>query len=282
MSFAEQAVTQAEQRSLAARIQKGDPFAEDELARLYAARVLVMLISRTGDRDAARDLCQDVMIALLHALRDGQLRDSERLSAFVHGIARNTANNYVRTRHRLPCLAELSESLATACTDDPAESAERRQFVNRALASVPSTDRRILTLTLVDGLKPAEIAAHLGLNGEVVRARKSRALRKVIEVRQGLVTNMSDRTTTPVDSMSCDEIAAHAVAERYLLAGLSEPDRDAYERHYFSCERCFHELTTVGAVRTELNAAGLDDHRLIAGFAANVVAGLAGCGGSSS
>jgi anti-sigma factor RsiW len=68
---------------------------------------------------------------------------------------------------------------------------------------------------------------------------------------------MSGRTTTlRVDDMSCDEIAAHAVAERYLLAELSEPDRDAYEHHYFSCERCFQELTTLGALRNELTAAG--------------------------
>jgi RNA polymerase sigma-70 factor (ECF subfamily) len=182
----EPAVSPHDQRSLATRIQEGDPSAEDELVRTYATRVLVMLIARTGDRDGARDLCQDVMIALLHALREGQLRDTDRLSAFVHGIARNTANNYVRTRGRRPGLTELPESLATACTDDPAESSQRRQFVNRALASVPATDRRILMLTLVDGLKPAEIAAQLGLNGEVVRARKSRALRKVIEYVKGL------------------------------------------------------------------------------------------------
>jgi RNA polymerase sigma-70 factor (ECF subfamily) len=182
----EQTESPAEQRSLAARIQDGDPLAEDELVRLYGTRVLVMLIARTRDRDVARDLCQDVMIALLHALREGQLRDTDRLSAFVHGVARNTANNYARTRGRLPGLTELSESLATTCAGDPAESAQRRQFVNRALASVPATDRRILMLTLVDGLKPAEIAAQLGLNGEVVRARKSRALRKVIEYVKGL------------------------------------------------------------------------------------------------
>ena len=180
------AVTPAEPRSLAERIRHGDPSAEDDLVRLYSARVLVMLIARTRDREAARDLCQDVMIALLSALRQGQLRDTERLSAFVHGIARNTANNYARTRFKRPALTELPETLAAACADDPAESAERRQFVSRALASVRSTDRRILFLTLVDGLKPAEIATRLGLDGDVVRTRKSRALRKVIEYVRGL------------------------------------------------------------------------------------------------
>jgi DNA-directed RNA polymerase specialized sigma24 family protein len=39
----------------------------------------------------------------------------------------------------------------------------------------------VLLLTLVDGLKPREIARRLGLSDEVVRARKSRALKKIIE-----------------------------------------------------------------------------------------------------
>jgi RNA polymerase sigma-70 factor (ECF subfamily) len=185
-TFLADIVTPDNQRALTVRIRQGDPAAEEEVVRAYGPRVLVMLIARTGERDASRDLCQDVMMALVRALREGQLRDTDRLSAFVHGIARNTANNYVRTRHRRPALTELPETLAAACTDDPAESAERRQFVSRALASVPQADRRILMLTLIDGLKPAEIAARLGLDGEVVRTRKSRALRKVTDYVRGL------------------------------------------------------------------------------------------------
>ena len=67
---------------------------------------------------------------------------------------------------------------------------------------------------------------------------------------------MTDPTTSRgVEGMSCDEIEAHGVAERYLLAELAEPDRDAYERHFFDCVRCFQALTTVSALRTQLNAA---------------------------
>jgi hypothetical protein len=69
---------------------------------------------------------------------------------------------------------------------------------------------------------------------------------------------MSEPTTThQVDDLSCQHFAAGAFAERYLLGELSESERDDYECHFFDCEHCFHELTTVGALRTELNAAGL-------------------------
>lgn len=43
------------------------------------------------------------------------------------------------------------------------------------------TDRTILLRTLLEGLKPGEIARDLGVSSEVVRTRKSRALKKVIE-----------------------------------------------------------------------------------------------------
>ena len=169
------------QCALAERVRKGDPSAEDELVRIFRAPVLVMMRARTQEPDAARDLCQDVLIAVLRALRLGQLRDTERIAAFVHGIARNTANNYLRTRRRQAGLDEVPESVAAAVWDDPLESAERRQLVSCALSSVTPEDRRILMLTLVEGLKPGEIAERLGLNAEVVRTRKSRAIRRVIE-----------------------------------------------------------------------------------------------------
>jgi DNA-directed RNA polymerase specialized sigma24 family protein len=53
--------------------------------------------------------------------------------------------------------------------------------VRRALAGLAPTDRRILLLTLIEGLKPGEIAAHLGLTSDVVRTRKLRALRRTAD-----------------------------------------------------------------------------------------------------
>ena len=54
-------------------------------------------------------------------------------------------------------------------------------LVRRALGILDPTDRRILLMTLVEGLKPGEIGVRLGLTSEVVRARKSRALKKTID-----------------------------------------------------------------------------------------------------
>ena len=58
--------------SLVARIRAGDCLAEDELINTYRRGVLVIATARTRDREAARDLAQEVLIAVLKALREGQ------------------------------------------------------------------------------------------------------------------------------------------------------------------------------------------------------------------
>lgn len=145
----------------------------------FLPRVRVMMRARTRDADLARDLTQETLMAVLIALRKGQLRDAARLTAFVHGVARNIVNNHLRgsrQRSELP----LETDVADVAADDDTESRERAQAVARGLEAISGGDRDVLLLTLVDGLLPREIAARLSLPPEVVRQRKSRALRRII------------------------------------------------------------------------------------------------------
>jgi RNA polymerase sigma factor (sigma-70 family) len=174
-------LTPQQQLTLAERIRNHDPLAEEELVRVFSSRVAFLVFVRTRDREAARDLTQDVMLAVVLALRDGQLREPERLGAFVYGTARNLVNNYLRTRSRQPREDPIDAGFHLASIPDPLENIERGALVRRALSALDSTDRKILFLTLVDGLKPGEIALRLGLTSEVVRTRKSRAIKKAIE-----------------------------------------------------------------------------------------------------
>ncbi len=140
-----------------------------------------MALVRTRDREAARDLAQDVLLAVLRALRNGNLRVPEKLAAFIHGTARNLINNHIRTRIQQPDVGAVSGDLPVLCAPDPLESAERLSLARQSFERLNATDRKILLMSLVDGLKPGEIAQQLGLASEVVRQRKSRALRKVVE-----------------------------------------------------------------------------------------------------
>lgn len=170
-----------EQSALAGRVAAGEAAAEEEFARFYRPRVLCVMRARLRDWEAARELANDALMASLQALRAGRVTHGDRLSAFVAGTARNIANNYIRTRARQPRSEPLDDELPGVDPVQEIEESERRAQVRTQIARLDATDRAVLEMTLVDGLKPGEIAARLGLSSEVVRQRKSRAVRKVME-----------------------------------------------------------------------------------------------------
>lgn len=171
----------AEQSALAARVAAGEAGAEEEFARFYRPRVLSVMRARLRDWEAAGELANDALMASLQALRARRITHADRLSAFVAGTARNVANNYIRTRARQPRSEPLDDELPGVDPVQEIEDRERRAQVRREIERLDTTDRAVLEMTLVDGLKPGEIAARLGLSPEVVRQRKSRAVRKMIE-----------------------------------------------------------------------------------------------------
>jgi RNA polymerase sigma factor (sigma-70 family) len=176
------ATSAGELRGLAERIRQGDSSAETELVHEFTHRIFVMGVVRTHDREAARELVQDVLMAVIGALRKGQLQDADKLAAFVHGTARNLINNQLRSASQRPPMEPLPEDLAQACRAEQLEDAERMRLVRQAMEGFGQEDRKILLMTLVEGHKPGEIAAALGLTSEVVRTRKTRAVKKVTEL----------------------------------------------------------------------------------------------------
>lgn len=169
-------------KSLVRRVEQGDGDAEAQLVRRFEPRIRVMASSRLRGADAALDITQDTIVAVLEALRRGSLREPEKLPAFVFGIARNLINNHFRRSARS---AEVGgHPAAGTATVEPAtaeDDADRRSVVRECLTELNLLDRRILLLTLVEGMNPREIAPIVRLTPEVVRTRKSRAVQAVRE-----------------------------------------------------------------------------------------------------
>lgn len=170
--------------NLADRIRQGDTSAESTLAREFTRKIFVMALVRTRDRELAHELAQETLLAVIGALRKGQLLNPEKLAGFIYGTARNLINNHFRRESQQPQLEPLPESLAQSDTVEQLERAERLRLVHEALAQLNQQDRSVLWLTLVEGRKPEEIAAMLGVTSEAVRTRKMRATRKVTDLVQ--------------------------------------------------------------------------------------------------
>ena len=168
--------------SLARRIEQGDTAAETELAGHFHQRVRLFASMRLHGSDAAQDVAQETILAVIQALRAGRLHEPFNLPGFVLGTARNLVNNHHRKAARIaetsgdpPDRPDLHDALAAGID------LERRALVRKALSRLNALDRRILLLTLVEGMNPREIAPIVGLKPEVVRTRKARAARAVAD-----------------------------------------------------------------------------------------------------
>jgi len=171
-----------ENERLVSSMLAGEPQAEHDFALRYMRPVKAMLLARSRNSDVAADLLQDVMIEALCALRRGQLRDPAKLTQFVIAIARNMLNNHFRGEVRRPESLELPDNLPDlSFPEEKGEQQDRENLALKAIASLEPLDRKILQMTLVDGLKPGVIAERLRLNPDVVRQRKLRATRRVID-----------------------------------------------------------------------------------------------------
>jgi len=178
--------------ALVQRIRAGDTAAEDGLVLFFEREVLALLQRRIRDIEAARELADDVLMAVVCALRAGRLRDASKIQAFVRGTLRNVANNYLRTRFLHPPEEPLPSEVPALDTADRLEEDDRLTALQQGLARLAGTDREILLMTMVRGLHPRQIAEDLGLSPEVVRARKSRALSRLItNLRRGDIRDSS-------------------------------------------------------------------------------------------
>lgn len=169
--------------TLVARITQGDAAAEDELARWFHPRIRLIASGRLHGADAAQDVAQDTIVAVLEAVRAGRVRDPAHLPAFVFGIATNLINN----RHRT---TKQRREVQMVVPDPPSDAdtvvreldfAQRRTLVRQALLQLDAIDRAVLILSMVDGLKPREIAPRVGLTPAVVRTRKTRAIKAMTD-----------------------------------------------------------------------------------------------------
>ena len=166
--------------NLARRIAQGDRSAEAELAGLFYPRVRVFACARLHGSDASLDIAQETILAVIEALRAGRLRTPYNLPGFVLGTARNLVNNHHRKQAKAP---EVLEGPPDRPVETDGQRAgldnERRGLVRKALGRLNALDRRILLLTLVEGMHPREIAPIVGLKAGVVRTRKARAVKEV-------------------------------------------------------------------------------------------------------
>jgi RNA polymerase sigma-70 factor (ECF subfamily) len=167
--------------ALAVRIQAREAAAEEEFVAMFQRRIRGFALANAGDLALADELSQDVLWAVIRALREGKVEQPAQLPAFVWGTARNLLNGRLRTRSREK-LQPLTDDMELSRPAVEQAEFERHRAAHQAIGTLEPHERGVLLLSLVDGLQADDIAARIGITAEAVRQRKSRALKKLSEI----------------------------------------------------------------------------------------------------
>jgi RNA polymerase sigma factor (sigma-70 family) len=155
---------------LIAAARAGNPAAFGTIVERYQRAVLAIAYSAARDRVLAEDIAQDAFLTAWS--RIGELRDPERLPAWLCGITRNLARARRRTLHR-----EQPGEVDAPADATPFEALDERQLdvaLAGAIARVPEAYREPLVLFYGEQRSAKAVGRALGLSEAAVHQRLSR------------------------------------------------------------------------------------------------------------
>ena len=135
--------------NLVERIQDGDTSAETEFIVRYSRSLFLLLLKRTaGDRFAADECCQEAFIIALRKMRSGEIREPEKIGAFLRQTALFVLVGFYRKQSRF---VPLDQSNSNAVPDssksivDSINHDQIRATLTELIHTLPKTrDREIL------------------------------------------------------------------------------------------------------------------------------------------
>lgn len=151
---------------------------ESAIWRRYAARIRMFGLLRLHDAAAADDLVQQVLLAVLEALRDGRVEDPDRLDAYVFGTCRNVVMHVFRGTSRRKRIAEQAAALPPEVSQPPPPMSDRRRL-EQCLDNLDPRDRTVIVATFVEERGADEIAQSVGVSPGNVRVIRHRALARL-------------------------------------------------------------------------------------------------------
>src|ERR1044071_10423225 len=92
------------------RITAGDADAEEDMVRRYKDGIAIIIGRIVHNPSAIEDLSHDTFRITLEKIRHGDVREPERLSGFISGVARNVAIEYVRRMRRALNQEEMGDA----------------------------------------------------------------------------------------------------------------------------------------------------------------------------
>jgi RNA polymerase sigma-70 factor, ECF subfamily len=170
---------QAFDESYLQRLCAGDFRTQQHFVAYFSELIVLKLRARLASPQGIEDVKQETFARVFAALRrDGQLRQPERLGAFVNSVCNNVLLEHYRSSARATSIEE-QESLDLP---DPShdvfstlarKEAERR--VREVLAELPERDRRLLKEVFLDERDKDAVCQDFGVDRDYLRVLLHRA-----------------------------------------------------------------------------------------------------------
>ena len=164
-------------RELIEQLQRGSHDAFDAIFRTHYARMVGTAEALLGERAAAEEAAQEVMLELWR--RRASITIETAIGAYLFRAVRNRALNQIRhnrTRQQAePILA--AEAGTVAPSDARVREHELRAAFSAALEELPPRCREVFELSRGQGMRYSEIADALGISVKTVEAQMGKALR---------------------------------------------------------------------------------------------------------
>jgi RNA polymerase sigma-70 factor, ECF subfamily len=151
--------------------------AESELYRRFAPRVRLYGRRHLRDEDAAWDLVQQVMLLTIRKLREGSIRDTDRIASFIFGTSRTMANDLRRRERRRERLRETF--LDVEVCEPPREAMLDLDRLEACLARLAERERAVVLLTFYAEKAAGDVAREIGVSGGNVRVIRHRAIERL-------------------------------------------------------------------------------------------------------
>jgi RNA polymerase sigma-70 factor (ECF subfamily) len=139
------------------------------------------LLGRTGDREAARDLLQEVFLRAWRRVDAWSELPAARRRAWLFTVARNVVIDTHRARRGVEIdLEDAGAEVAAPASEEPpaqAERGERLARLDQAIRRLPERLRLVLSLHVVGGLTSAQVGELLDEPAGTIRYRLNQARR---------------------------------------------------------------------------------------------------------
>jgi len=192
--------TESQWSELVRRLRTDDPSAMEDLYRVFSDGIRLYLWRRLGPQDLT-DRVHDLFLTVTQSIRNGELREPERLMGYVRTVARRQVAGHIdvaRQQRRVSDQLDFGTTLLDA-RSNPEHHAIRRQHddvARRILSAMREREREVLVRFYLNEQPAEEICRVMQLTATQFRLLKSRAKARFETLCRGRLSHVRKRAAS--------------------------------------------------------------------------------------